>query len=243
MIPRELLLCDFMPPVDEPIESWSPFALKTYRALNLAGLPYTTRHEANLEAYAELNPALQVPILVADGQPITDSTHIAEALARWVERPALATTRLDRRTLAEARLYEELADTVLNGFELAARWADPENWPRSRGAFLCGAPDVITEPLRAQVMQQLHARDVIRSGEARCWQDFERLLDVLDDRAPAAGFWVADCPTIADCALFGQLRSLTTSLTPRQARSVARRERLMAWLKRVDEATAARPGT
>jgi hypothetical protein len=43
---------------------------------------------------------------------------------------------------------------------------------------------------------------------------------------------------VADVALFAQLRSFYTPLTPRQASSVRGRPRLAAWLHRVDGAKA-----
>ncbi len=65
-----------------------------------------------------------------------------------------------------------------------------------------------------------------------------RLLDDLDARAPAAGFWLGDRLGVADIALFGQLRSFDTPPTPQQATDLRARKRLSAWLNRVDAATA-----
>lgn len=230
--PTELVLCEFTAPRDPALETWSPFCLKVRRALAAAGLGFTTRHARDPAAYAELNPVGQVPILLADGQPITDSTRILAAIRQWTGRP-----EVDARTAAEIVLYEELADTALNGFVVAARWADPENWSRVRPAFFGPAPDAVVDPMRARVIGALNARDVWRAGPEACWQRFADLLDALDARAPEAGFWLADVLTAADFALFGQLQSLRMGITPKQAAQVEARGRLVGWLDRVDAAT------
>lgn len=230
MSEKSLVLCELPAPVDAPVETWSPFCLKVRRALNHAGFAYTTRHEHDPAAYAELNPAQQVPILVADGQPVVDSTVILATLRDWQGLPPAS---------AEAILYEELADTALNGFLLAARWAEPENWARVRPTFFGPLPEAIVKPMRAGVIQALVGRDIWRAGPAACWARFEILLDALDARAPTEGFWLGDTPGAADFALFGQLRSLRLPLTPTQAAAIRRRARLDAWIDRVDAATRA----
>jgi glutathione S-transferase len=87
------------------------------------------------------------------------------------------------------------------------------------------------------VVKGLVARDVWRAGPEACWKRFQVLLDQLDARAPEHGFWLSGPLSVADLALFGQLHSLRTPLTPWQAGEVARRLKLSAWLDRVDSAT------
>lgn len=227
MRPTELVLCDLESPNLDHLESWSAFTLKTHRALKGAGLSYTTRREQSFEAYLELNPLGQIPILVADGRPITDSTRILAAIRTWTGAP----------NPSEALLWEELADSALNGFTVAARWADPANWPRVRAAFFGPAPDEVVLPMHAGVMQMLVARDVWRAGPDACWSRFAELLDALDERAPREGFWLGEALTAADYGLFGQLHALRCHLTPGQAAQIAQRPRLTAWLDRVDAAT------
>ncbi len=71
---------------------------------------------------------------------------------------------------AEALLWEELADTALNGFVVAARWADDDNWARGRDAYFGDAPwfvgKLIAPQLRRRVVANLVARDVWRTGAA-----------------------------------------------------------------------------
>jgi glutathione S-transferase len=82
------------------------------------------------------------------------------------------------------------------------------------------------------------ARDFLRAGEEALWDDYRRVLDFLEARAPHDGFWLGgDTPTVADVAIFGQLHGLRTPLTAAQGRELVLRPALTDWLDRVDEAT------
>lgn len=223
-----LILCEIGQP--SYIESHSPFCLKVHRALKALDLSYTSRHANAPDAYKAFNATGQVPVLLVDGAPVSDSTNILRRLLSL--RPGV----LDESP--EAWLYEELADTAVNGFLVAARWADPENWERTKVAYFGGAPKpvqwLIVPRIRRRVLRSLHARDVTRAGLAACWERFERLLDQLDARAPSDGYWLGERPSVADVALFGQLHSFRTPLTPGQHAAISARPRLTRWLDRCD---------
>lgn len=229
MTPNQLVLCEVHPPQDEAVETWSPFCLKVHRALRAKGLKYERRFSAMPSDFKEFNPTGQVPVLLADGRAIYDSTQILSEIRQW-KLPEAAPT-------AEALLYEELADTALNGFQVAARWADDENWQRLRAVFFGGAPEAAVAPVRAGIIESLMARDVWRAGPDRCWSRFSALLSALNERAPSSGYWVGPELSCADFGLFGQLQSFRTSLTPAQANMVQAQPRLVAWLDRVNAAT------
>lgn len=212
------------------VPSLSPFCLKAHAALRLAGLPYTRRHADRPDGHRALNPTGQVPVLLDGEAPIADSTSILRRVL------ALAPGALAESP--DAWLTEELADTALNGFLVASRWADDEAWPAVRDAYFGGAPallrPVIGALVRRGVLRALVARDVWRAGPDACWARFDRLLDALDARAPADGFWHGPTPSVGDVALYGQLRSFDTPLTPRRREAVTARPRLVAWLRRMD---------
>jgi glutathione S-transferase len=237
--PKSLVLCELADTGIPGVESFSPFCLKVHRALRLAGLAYERRHADRPDVFRDLNPAGQVPVLLVDGEPVCDSTPIC---ARIDALTGALSRGLDARARAEALLWEELADTALNGFLVAARWADDRNWPAVRAAYFGAAPwpvrAAITPRIRARVVGGLVARDVWRAGPEACWARFDRLLDQLEARAPEEGFWMGPSASIADVALFGQLHSLRTPLTRPQAEALAARTRLSAYLDRVDRATA-----
>jgi glutathione S-transferase len=234
-----LTLCELEATDIPQLESHSPFCLKAHRALKLAGLRYTSRREANPAAYRRLNPAGQVPILLVGARPVADSTAILHEIDRL--RPGVLERGLDARGKAEAWLWEELADTALNGFFVASRWADEANWPVVRAAYFAAMPGpvraIVPTVLRRGVLKSLVARDVWRAGPDACWGRYEALLDQLDGRSPREGFWMGTSPTVADIALFAQLHGLRNRLTERQRAMIASRPALTAWLDRVDAAT------
>ncbi|HEU4407446.1 MAG TPA: glutathione S-transferase N-terminal domain-containing protein [Polyangiaceae bacterium] len=237
--PPALVLCEFVDPGLPTHESYSPFCLKVHRALRAAGLPYERRHGQRPVAFKDLNPALQVPILLVGGEPVHDSTRI---LAR-IEELAPPARPLDARTRAEALLWEELADTSLSAFLVAARWADERNWPAVEAAYFGAMPppvraDVVPG-LRANVLDALYKRDVWRLGPEACWRRFDEVLDQLELRAPDEGYWLGPSLSAADFGLFAQLFSFCTALTPWQHEALRRRPRLARYVDRVDAATRA----
>ncbi len=240
----EIVLCELADAASHGVESFSPFCLKIHRALKAARLPYTRRHLGRPSETTPMNPAGQVPVLLVDGKPTPDSTHI---LARIEEIAGpIGGGGRDARTVAEAWLWEDFADSALYGYVVASRWADDRNWPGVEAIYFADAPwvvrKVVAPRVRARVLGSLVARDVWRAGADACWARYLRTLEQLEARAPAAGFWVDDRLSVADIALFAQLRSLRTSLTAWQAHALEGHPALTAWLDRVDAATRATGG-
>lgn len=238
----KIVLCELGETGIANVQSYSPFCLKVHRALGLAGLEYASRHGAPRD-FRALNPVEQVPVLLVDDEVISDSTRILariDELAVARGRPSLLPT--DPRARAEAWLWEDYADRALSGYLVAARWADGRNWPLVREAYFQGAPwfvkKLIVPMLRRKVVSRLMARDFLRAGEKALWDDYRRVLDFLEARAPLGGFWLGgEQPSVADVAIFGQLHGLRTPLTAAQARELTLRPALTDWLDRVDEAT------
>jgi glutathione S-transferase len=235
------VLCELEDPAAlTTLESLSPFCLKVHRALKLAGLPYERAHGGRPDAFKRHNPTGQVPVLLQDGVPLADSTAILRRIV------ALAPRAFDRgadaAALGERWLWEEMADGVLSGYLVAARWADDRNWPLVSKAYFGKAPwfvrRLIAPRIRARVVGGLVARDVWRRGAEACWARFVDTLDDLEARAPGRGFWLGESPGVADVALFAQLASLRTPLTSWQWRELEKRPRLVDWLDRVDAATS-----
>lgn len=234
-----LVLCELDRPALPRHESYSPYCVKVHRALKAAGLRYTSRHGQTPASHSDVSKLGQVPVLLVDGQPVPDSTQILARLATLTPTPAWAA--VDASIHAEALLWEELADTALGGFLMAARWADDRNWPLLRELFFGGAPwpvrHIIGPAIRRRIVGGLVGRDIWRAGPDACWQRFTILLDALERRAPKTGFWLGERLSVADLALFAQLHSLRTPLTPWQFAQVQARTTLDAWLDRVDAAT------
>lgn len=243
-----LTLCELTETGLPSHESYSPFCLKVHRALRLADLPYTRRHGAHPGVFSALYAPATVPVLLVrddargEERAIGDSTRIVAHLAT-LGHPLDGGG--DVRTRAEVLLWEELADTSLNGFLVAARWADARNWPATKQAYFAAMPAIlrafIPDRQRKSVLAALRARDVLRQGEAACWERFEEMLDLLEARAPQSGWWIGERATVADVAIFAQLHSLRTPLTRWQAARLAERPTLTRYLDRVDAATCVMP--
>lgn len=238
----KIVLCEMGETGIEGIQSYSPFCLKVHRALGATGLEYTSRRGIPRD-FRDLNPLEQLPVLLVDDEPIADSTRILARIEQIsVARGGPSLLPRDAGARAEAWLWEDHADRALNGYLVAARWADDANWALVREAYFGAAPwfvkKVIVPQIRKKVIGSLVARDFLRAGEAALWDELRRVLDVLEVRAPHSGFWVGgDAPTVADVSLFGQLQSFRTPLTAVQARELSLRPALVDYLDRVDEAT------
>jgi glutathione S-transferase len=236
-----LVLYDF--PADTGHANWasfSPFVLTVQRALVLAKLPYR-REQLSMMNIKKYNPTGQLPVLMVDSEPVADSTAIMHRIEQLA--PGSLTKGLDLRGVAEAWLWEEFADTALYPQVLATRWADERGWPTPRRAFFGAMPpvvrDLVATMVRRKMKENLQSRDFTRAGLAACEARLFRVLDHLEARAPAQGFWLGDSATVADIGLFGQLHSLRLPQTAFRAGELAQRTRLTAWLDRIDAATQA----
>jgi len=224
---KPLVLCE--------VGDRSPFCLKVRRALIAAGLSYESRLATMPSAFKALNPTGQVPVLLVGEEPVCDSTVILARIASDLAPGAF-------RTDAESWLWEDYADRALNGYLVAARWADDANWPRVLDAYFGKAPwfvrKLVAPRIRKRVLGALAARDFLRVGPKALWDDFRRVLDALEARAPRTGFWTSSDLSVADLGLFGQLHALRTPLTPGQAHELELRPTLVDYLDRVDAATS-----
>ena len=238
--PPTFVLCEVGDPGIAGLESFSPFCLKVHRALKVLGLPYTSRH-GRPDQFKHLNRTGQIPVLLSDDKPVADSTEIVKHIQQYSSRNL---TPSDNPTLtAQAWLWEEFADTVIYGFVVACRWADEENWQRTKAAFFSPLPfllrDMVAAGVRKKILNSLTARDVWRAGAPACWARLANLLRDLDTCAPTRGYWVGESLSIADIALFAQLHSLRTPLTPVQAQELAQYPNLSAYLDRIQQETYA----
>jgi glutathione S-transferase len=218
--------------------SYSPFCNKVHAALRYLGVPYQRIHASRPDAHGGKNG--QVPILEINGERIEDSTAILQRLvAMYPERLCPA----DPTLAAQAWLWEQFSDTALNGYLVAARWADDQNWPMVRKAYFSEMPKpvfaVVPNLLRRRVKKALLARDVTRAGTATTWTNLRTTLDQLDAIAPVSQFLFGETPSVADISIFAQVGSLQTPLTPSQSEEVERRHKLAAWLARIGNAVHA----
>ena len=236
-----LVLCDF--PAETGHARWStfsPFVLLIERALRLAKLPFR-QDKISMMKIRSLNPIGQLPVLMIGDEAVPDSTRILHRIDEQLAKGSL-TRGLDARGVGEAWLWEEFADTALYPQVLATRWADERGWPVPRRAFFGAMPpvvrDIVASLVRKKTLTALEGRDFTRGGLAACEERLFRVLDHLEARAPERGFWLGEQASVADLGLFAHLHSMRLPSTPFRAADLAKRQRLNAWLDRVDAATS-----
>ena len=184
-----VVLCEFLETGIAGVDSLSPFCTKVRMALAVAQIPFSSKRAARPDAFKDLSPAAQLPVLVVEGAVIPDSTAILTRIELLA--PDAFDRGLDARSKAESWLWEEMADSVLNGFLVASRWADDANWPAVSQALFGTAPwfvqKLVAPRIRKHVRSALRARDVIRQGDDVLWRRFEDTLDRMELRAPLFG--------------------------------------------------------
>ncbi len=216
----------------------SPFVEKVYRGLQLKGLPFELVEPASPLELRRKNPQTsKMPTLDVDGQQLYDSTLILRELDRRFPVPALVSK--DERVAAAQRQLEDWSDESLYWHLMALRWCE-----RNVGATL----DQITldmpkwlRPLARLLAPRAIGRMPVVQGTGRLPYDViveqtGRLLDdlilLLDDRA----FFYSDRPTVADLAVYGELRSAQSGPTPELEAMIGDRPPLVDHMKRVEEA-------
>jgi glutathione S-transferase len=203
-----------------------PFTEKCRRALVLKGLPFELREPAGPEDYARWSPKTGLlPVLTIDDELVSDSTDILLRLDElWPEPPLLSS---DPVVAAQQRHLENWADESF-------LWHYQE-WLRASGGTPGTAP--AAEPPRRGLRAWLRGRtagaretpDLLRSLE-------ERLGDLVNFLG-ARPFFHADRVSMADLTVYSMLRSLQMDQIPGAAALVAERPRLVAFMRRVEEAT------
>ena len=236
-----LVLCDFPATTGHARwSSFSPFVVLVERALRLAKLPFR-QDQIPMLRVRKISPTGQLPVLLIGEEAVQDSTRILHRIDEQLA-PGMLTRGLDARAAAEAWLWEEFSDTALYPQVLATRWADERGWPVPRKAFFGKMPplvrDLVANMVRRKTLAALQGRDFTRAGVSECEQRLFRVLDHLEARAPERGFWLGDTPSVADLGLFAHLHALRLPDTAFRAADIAKRQRLSAWLDRVDAATS-----
>lgn len=124
----------------------SPYAQKVKLALLEKGIPFEAKRlDMSREAASlrELNPRLEVPVLMDGDQAIFDSSVILEYLEdRFPEKPLLPSAPLDR---ARVRMLEELCDTAY----------DAVNWGVSELTTFARATSPLKETMLARARSQV----------------------------------------------------------------------------------------
>jgi glutathione S-transferase len=222
--------------------SGTPFAIKVQRILQYKQLPFDVREVGWLER-AELLPRIsrsrKLPVLQYGTDLIEDST----AIAYWVEErhPDPPLIPDDPVTRAHVHFLEEWADEVLYWYAIyeVARFGDFE---LQTEAYYRDLPAPVRraamERMRTSVDESLERQGIGRYPREKVMADVRRGLDALVALIGTDGFAAGPTLTLADVAIFGQLKRRMAGTHPWLEQEVATRPLLRAWLERVDALTA-----
>jgi len=187
----------------------SPFCLKARICLSLKQVPYqriglTLGRRSELK---RLSPLAKVPVLLANGETVADSSRIALFLEQKAPKPALIPRTVEER--AWAHLIEEWADESLSFVVGFFKWLNPANRERAYEltAELAGKlPRGAILPLvRRQIVRRYAASGFVAGSlphfEERMGENLVHLRDMLGDKP----FLLGKYATLADIAVFAQL--------------------------------------
>ena len=221
----------------------SPYTVKLRAALRYRRLPYrwVCRSVRMYEPLAHVRPQLMPVLRFPDGELRTDSTPILEALE---ERHGPGRSLLPERPRDRflARLIEDMADEWLTKCLYYYRFGAMEDAEFAALWVMDDARGDLSADDHAAAVAPFVERQMARKGLVGCTPDaaplFEasylRVLDALETTVANGRFLFGTRPSVADLALFGQLKTLGIDPTP-MAVMRARAPRTDAWVRRADD--------
>lgn len=188
---------------DWGLPATGPFALKLLTWLTLARLPYEQVYQDD----PAKGPTGKSPWAEIDGKPIGDSGRIIDALSRQcgfdLDSELTPEQKADGR--AWLRAFEE-------GFHQILEWelfVHPAGRAYMDATITQATPPVIGRVIASRVgkhfASQLNARGIARFAPEEIAAIGRADLDALATRLQGRSYLVADRPSLADLAVFGQL--------------------------------------
>jgi glutathione S-transferase len=225
----------------------APFTEKVVRGLRLKRLAFEVHEPERPEDYRRWNPETGLlPLLEIDGERVHDSTAILLRLDQLFPDPPLLAS--DPRTATAQQRLEAWADESFFWYWLRWQGSQPQGSAIPVQRALADARPGVDPPaegaaragisLAARLRRRLERRAPARPADAG------RLLGELDQRLGdlvrlLAGrpFFYAERVSMADIAVFAMLRNLSADSIPGGAGLLARRPELLAFMRRVEQAT------
>lgn len=222
--------------------SGTPFAIKVERILRYKRLEFAVEEVGWLERASTL-PALsksgKLPVLDYDGERIEDSTAMAYFLEERHPEPRLIPADPFQR--AQMHMVEEWADEVLYFYGLygAVKLGGALTIPHLLRKLPADLEGAVETAVRGYLEEILDRQGVGRYPAEKLMADLTRSLDALEALIARQGFAAGSVLTLADLALWGQLRRYFLSGThPRLEGEVRVRKALADWVDRVEVASS-----
>ena len=217
---------------------WEPngASARVLIALKEKGLDFDSRYidllsfEQHAPAYLGLNESGEAPVLVADGQPMNESSYICEYLDEAYPQPSLMPT--DPLGRWAARAWQKYVDDYLAASvsELAWNAYGPPALKGRSGSSLDGAIARIPHRPRRDVWTQAAAGyDANRLAKAR--GRVETTIAKMEADLANSDWLAGDSYSLADIAVYAYANFLPR-VTPDLINSTTA-PRTMAWLQRV----------
>ena len=219
----------------------SPFVEKVIRGVQRKGLTWQLIEPKSPSDLEKWNPQTgKMPVVELAGERLFDSTFILRKLDERVPEPPLVSD--DPVLAAHQRQIEDWADEALYWYVMAFHWT-PKNAAANAGRML-GSMRVpgFLQPLLAPLVRrriggQLHAQGLGRLPETVLVREFGEKLDDLLRMLGDRQFFHSDEPSVADLAVYGQLKNADDELAPEPREAIRRRPTLVVYMKRVEQAT------
>ena len=221
----------------------SPYTVKLRAALRYRRLPcrWVCRFVQMYEPLAHVRPQLTPVLEFPNGELRTDSTPILEELeGRHEDGRSLLPERSRDRFLAW--LIEDMADEWLSkclfhyrfgaseDADFAALWVMDD----ARGDLDAGELAAAVRPFRERQVERMDFLGCTPEAAPLFEASYLRILDALETTVANGRFLFGTRPSVADLALFGQLKTLGIDPTP-MAVMRARAPRTDAWVRRADD--------
>lgn len=215
-------------------------ALMRYRRIPHDWVPRSAAIESELaHVKPQLVPMLQFP---NSADIRVDSTPLAYALE--AHHPARSVIPDDAGDAFLCQLIEDYADEWLTKIMFHYRWYYDQDAAFAKAWIVDEHQPGVSEERRTQAMEYIRQRQVGRMAMVGCTDNnapileagFQDLLALLEPNLHGNAFLFGARPSLADFALYGQLKMLATDPTP-QAILRAQAPRLDVWLRAMDDAS------
>ena len=203
----------------------TPFTEKCRRALVFKGLEFDLHLSTGPEDVRRWSPVTGLlPVMTVDGELVSDSTNILLRIDRIRAEPPLLSD--DPLVATQQRNLEDWADESFLWY-----WME---WFR-----LEAAPSAPSTGWWSRLRQRLGARPAAPRAQAQAElvRGLEERLGDLVNFLGARPFFHAERPSMADLTVHAMLLTLRGDAIPGSARMLERRPTLLAFMRRVEEAT------
>jgi glutathione S-transferase len=205
-----------------------PFTEKCRRALVLKQLEFELREPSGPEDFRRWSPETGLlPVMTIDDELVSDSTSILLRIEALYPDPPLLSR--DPVVAAQQRQLEDWADESFLWYY--------QEWLRAGGDAGARPPPSGAGGRLRRLGARLRARAEREPPQAELLRGIDDRLGDLENFLGARPFFFADQPSMADLTVYAMLGSLKMDQITGAARLLAGRPALLAFMRRVEQAT------